>query len=115
METGNIICFTLTLIETCFIVFISGSHSLTLTTNLVGVAPRKVATPQSLLVEFINILQNELDAIDKSPVLKTIELCFSLLRNVSYSVECRATIAKVILVTSATSHLCCLMTTDDFK
>ncbi|CAG7817893.1 unnamed protein product [Allacma fusca] len=75
-----------------------GSHSLTVTTSLVGVAPRKVSTPQSLLVELLSILQSELDVIDKQPCLKTVDLCFSLLRNCSFAVECRTIMAKTAIL-----------------
>jgi len=77
--------------------FPEGSNSLTLTTGMIGVTSRKIASPSSLYLELLGILQSELELVERSPNLnmKTIGLLISFVKNASFSQECRTLLVKV--------------------
>ena len=62
---------------------------------MIGVPSRKIATPNSLYMEMLGHLQLELDLIEKSPNLKTMNLLMAILRNSVFSLECRNMLIKV--------------------
>lgn len=74
-------------------------HSLILTNPAAGSGPRKTPNGISLLHVIVNLLLKEMDHVSRTRDIKILRLCFSLLRNVCSSVECRNVLAKSQLFT----------------
>ncbi|ODM92074.1 Rotatin [Orchesella cincta] len=78
--------------------FPEGALALTLTSNVVGVGPRRVPTQQSIFMEIIGILEKELSNVEHNPNLKTVEYIFELLKNICFVQECRNILLKSSVV-----------------
>lgn len=86
--------------------FPAGALALTMTSNVVGVAPRRVPTQQSIFMEILGILEKELSNVESNPNLKTVEMIFELEKNICFVQECRNILLKVRLKLNYTSFAC---------
>ncbi|XP_044731586.1 rotatin-like [Chrysoperla carnea] len=70
------------------------SQSITLTSPVAGVGPRKTPTTMSLLHCILHLIGKEMDLVSRSHDLKILTYSFHLLQNCCQAYECRVLISK---------------------